>query len=358
MFTIEQVRNLIKSMNVGSISESEMEVLAKDTMDKLNESFKEQFEKGKAEGMREANESVRKARLESFQRGQEKGMATLNEAVAKAEDVAFKAGREKGISESEEEEAEISKDILDLIEQLCIIFDKYTKLTEIVVHEQTKEEFKESFRDALVAFCDKKVNECLPDKEIVNYHRLQQLESFNESVKKMYLINDIDVAAAVDEAKASCQKEFNEAKMMAESQMQRRIAAEKMLESVQAENFLLKKVQNLPASDQKQLLESFKGASVETINESFDRELQKIAQRRSASIPRTQVNDVICESRLHRIRAARARKMEESAKRARQEEDAALRQMNESSEDIARRELENRMGQYAKMCETFQRNGL
>lgn len=358
MFTIEQVKKLIESMNVGSITESEMDVLAKDTMDKLNESFKEQYEKGKADGLKEANESVRKARLESFQRGQEKGQSAITEAVAKAEDLAFKAGRERGIAESEEEEAEISKDILDLIEQICIAFDKFVRLTEIVTHEKTKEEFKESFQNALITFCDKKVNECFPDKEILNYHRLQQLESLNESIKKMYLINDKDVSEAVEEAKQSCQKEFNEAKMMAESQMQKRIAAEKMLESVQAENFLLKKVQNLPTADQKQLLESFKGASVEAINESFDRECQRLAQRRSASVPKTQVNDIICESRIHKIREARARKMEESAKRVREQEDRQLQQMNESSQEVAKKELQNRMGQYARMCETFQRNGL
>ena len=212
MFTIEQVKKLIESMNVGSITESEMDVLAKDTMDKLNESFKEQYDKGKADGLREANESVRKARLESFQRGQEKGKTEITEAVAKAEDIAFKAGRERGIAEAEEEDAEVSKDILDLIEEICIIFDKYVRLVEIVTHEKTKEEFKESFQNALIAFCDKKVNECFPEKEILNYHRLQQLESLNESIKKMYLINDKDVSEAVEEAKQSCKKEFNEAK--------------------------------------------------------------------------------------------------------------------------------------------------
>lgn len=345
-------------MNVGNITESEMDVLAKDTMDKLNESFQEQYEKGKADGMKEAGENVRKARLESFQRGQEKGKSIIDEAVAKAEDVAFKAGRERGIMESEEEEEEISKDILDLIEQLCIIFDKYVRLTEIVTHEKTKEEFKESFQNALVDFCDKKINECFPAKDIVNYHRLQQLESLNESIKKLYLINDKDVSEAVEEAKQSCAKEFNEAKMMAESQTKRRIAAEKMLESVQAENFLLKKIQNLPSSDQKQLMESFKGASVEAINESFDRECQRLAQRRSASVPKTKVNDVICESRIRKIRENRARRLEESERRARIEEDRRMKSMNESSQEIAKKELENRMGQYVNVCESLKRNGL
>lgn len=357
-FTIEDVKKLIESMNVGSITESEKDVLAKDTMDKLNESFAAEYEKGKADGMREANESVRKARLESFQRGKEKGMASLNEAVSKAEDVAFKAGRERGIAESEENESEMSKDILDLIEQLCVIFDKYVRLTEIVTREKTKEEFKESFQDAVVTFFDKKINECFPDKAIVDYHRLQNLEMLNESIKKLYLINDKDVSEAVEDAKKSCQKEYDEARQMAESQMQKRIAAEKMLESVQAENFLLKKVQNLPASDQKQLMESFKGASIEAINESFDRERERLSQRRAAAAPKADVKDFICESKIQKLRKFRARKMEEAAKREQLREDAKMKQINESSQDIAKKELESRMGQYAKMCETFQRNGL
>ena len=336
MFTKEQVKKLIESMNVGNITESEMDVLVQDTMNRLNESFQEQYEKGKSDGMKEANESIRKIRLESFQHGQEKGLASLNEAVEKAEDAAFKAGRERGIAESEEENDEISKELLDAIEQLCIVFDKFVRLTEIVTHEKTKEEFKESIQDKLIEFFDRKVNECFPEKDIVNYHRLQQLESLNESIKKLYLINDKDVSEAVREAKESCSKEFNEAKMMAESQMQKRIAAEKMLESVQAENYLLKKIQNLPSSDQRQLMESFKGASMETINESFERECQRISQRRAASVQQPKVNDVICESRIRKIRESRIRRIEENAKRRKAEEDLKNQQINESSEEIAK----------------------
>lgn len=358
MLNKEQVKKLIESMNVGNITESEMDVLAEDTMTKLNESLTEQYEKGKADGMREANESIRKVRLESFQRGQEKGKESITEAVKAAEDAAFKAGRERGIAEAEEEEDEVAKELLDVIEELCIVFDKYVRLTEIVTHEKTKEEFKESAQKAIIEFCDRKINESFPEKDIVNYHRLQQLESLNESIKKLYLINDKDVAEAVAEAKESCAKEFNEAKMMAESQMKKRIAAEKMLESAQAENMLLKKVQNLPASDQKVLLESFKGASVETINESFDREYQRMVQRRSAMVQKPQVNDVVNESRIAKIRENRHRRIEESRKMAKIREEQQTKQLNESIEERAKKAVQSRMGQYAAMCETYQRHGL
>lgn len=358
LFTKEQVKKLIESMNVGNITESEMDVLVEDTTTKLNESFTEQYEKGKADGMREANESIRKIRLESFQRGQEKGKESITEAVKAAEDAAFKAGRERGIAESEEAEDEISKELLDVIEELCIVFDKYVRLTEIVTHEKTKEEFKESARDAIIEFCDRKINESFPEKDIVNYHRLQQLESLNESIKKLYLINDKDVSEAVEEAKSSCAKEFNEAKMMAESQMQKRIAAEKMLESVKAENFLLKKVQNLAAADQKALMESFKGASMETINESFDRECQRLAQRRSAMVQTPKVNDIVNESRIQKIRESRVHRIEENAKIAKNRDEQKMKQLNESIEERARKALQTRMGQYAEMCKTYQRNGL
>lgn len=358
MFTKEQVKKLIESTNVGNMSESEMDVLVQDTMERLNESFSEQYEKGKADGMREANEGIRKIRLESFQRGQEKGMSTVTEAVEKAEDAAFKAGRERGIAESEEEDEELTKELVGVIEKLCITFDKFVRLTEIVVHEETKEEFKESVQDALIKFCDRKVEECFPEKDIVNYHRLQQLEALNESMKRMYLISDRDVSEAVAEAKESCSKEFNEAKMMAESQMKRRIAAEKMLESVQAENLLLKKVQNLPVSDQKQLMESFRGASAEVINESFDREAQRLAQRRASTVQTAKVSDIICESRLAKLRAIRAKKLEESERRRRAEEDLKLKRIEESAETMEKKALDSRMGAYASMCETLKRNGL
>lgn len=355
-FTKESVRKLIESINVGSINESELEVLVNDTTDKLNESFKSAYEAGKTDGINESTETLRKERLESFKRGEEKGKKTLQEAVEKAEKVAFAAGHDKAILESEEEADEISKDILDAIEELCKVFDKYTRLVEIITHDVATEEVKESVTNALIQFCDRRVNESLPEKTIVNYHRLQQLEALNESIKKMYLINDIDVANAVQEAKESCAKEFNEAKEYAVNQTKKRIAAEQLLESVKAENYLLKRVRNLPSSDQKELLEKFRGASVDVIDESFEREYQRLSTRHAENIQKARVNDIVCESRLQKMREDRIRRVEESQKKMREEEQKAL--ITESAENKAKNAYNNKMNIYVNGCKTLARNGL
>lgn len=355
-FTKESVKKLIESINVGSINESEMDVLVNDTTEKLNASFKSAYDAGKTDGINESTENLRKERLESFKRGEEKGKKTLQEAVEKAEKVAFSAGYDKAILESDEEADEISKDILDAIEELCKVFDKYTRLIEIITHDKATEEVKESITNALIQFCDRRVNESLPEKTIVNYHRLQQLEALNESIKKMYLINDIDVANAVQEAKESCAREFNEAKEYAVDQTKKRIAAEQLLESVQAENYLLKRVRNLPASDQKELINKFRGASTNVIEESFDREYQKLASRHAANVQKARVNDVICESRLRKIREDRMRRIEESQKKAHEVEEKEI--INESAENIAKKVYDNQMNIYVNGCKTLARNGL
>ena len=355
-FTKESVRKLIESINVGSINESELEVLVNDTTDKLNESFKSAYEAGKTDGINESTENLRKERLESFKRGEEKGKKTLQEAVEKAEKVAFAAGHDKAILESEEEADEISKDILDAIEELCKVFDKYTRLVEIITHDVATEEVKESVTNALIQFCDRRVNESLPEKTIVNYHRLQQLEALNESIKKMYLINDIDVANAVQEAKESCAKEFNEAKEYAVNQTKKRIAAEQLLESVKAENYLLKRVRNLPLSDQKELLEKFRGASVDVIDESFEREYQRLSARHAENIQKARVNDIVCESRLQKMREDRIRRVGESQKKMREEEQKAI--ITESAENKAKNAYNNKMDIYVNGCKTLARNGL
>lgn len=353
MLCKEDVKKLIESINVGKMNESEMDVLVEDTLKKLNESFDESFQKGREAGKAEVTESLRKERLESFQRGLAKGTQKVEAAINESEKIAFNAGHEQAIHEAEEKEAEVSKELLDLIEQLCIVFDKYTRLVEIATTESSKEFFKESVKNALIDFCDRKVNESFPKEVIVDYHRMQKLESVLESVKKVALITDADVSEAVEKAKESCAKEFTEAKQLAEDQTKKRIAAEQMLESVKAENYLLKKVQSLPVSDQKSLMESFKGASIESIDESFDREKQRLIERHQASvIQKPVVADVICESRIQKLRESRARKIEESAKT---EKDGQKQQVNESAQQTAANPV---MDAYVSNCKMLQRQGL
>ena len=115
-----------------------------------------------------------------------------------------------------------------------------------------------------------------------------------ESFKKSLLLTDADVSEAVKQARASVENELVEAKNSLREQTQKRISAEKLLESVQSENLLLQKVAALPTAEQKVMLESFKGKSAAEINESFDREHLKYLRRTEAAKP--VVTDVVNEA--------------------------------------------------------------
>lgn len=295
MFTKEDVKQLIESVNVGTLTEDEKGVLTDDVYKRLNEAFEKCKEDTRKECQKEAADKLKKERVKSFKHGETSANEKTSEAIKIAEATAFEAGREQGVKESEANEEEVSEELIAKIEELCKEFDISSKLVELATHESSKEYFKESTKQAVSDFIEKKINESFPQKMVVNYDRLNKLEEVFESLKSTLTVNDESVCEARIAAQEAVQNELDEAKEGLQVQTKKRIAAEQMLESVKAENYLLKKISALPQNEQKEMLESFQGASIATIDESFDKEYQKVL-RRHENGKRPVVNDVISES--------------------------------------------------------------
>lgn len=191
-------------------------------------------------------------------------------------------------------------------------------------------------------FIDRKIVESLPKQMVIDYDRLNQLENVCESVKTLLCVSDKEVSETANKIKDEYLQEIKESKAGLAEQTKRRIEAEQVAESLKAENLLLKKVSALPIAEQKVLTESFKGASVKTINENFDKEYSRLVQRRD-NRPAV-VKDTICESRKPKIEVSK-QPVVESTKKV---EDSDSQIITESTH----------MSDYVNICNKFKKFGL
>jgi len=339
MFTLEDTKELVKSLNTGTaLTEEEVSVLAEECHKKISEAFDECAKKAYDKAVSDTKEEFKKERVKAFKRGKDSANECTAKEVSIAESNGFEAGKQVALQEAYAEESEVVEEVLGIVKKLCQNFDKVSRLVELVTKKDTEMEMQESFKTTIGDFINKKIDESFPEKLVIDYDRLNTLENVCESFKKTLCINDKEVAQVVESTKNEIMQEFDETKEALKNQTQRRIRAEQLLESAKAENLLLKKVSKLPLAEQKALMESFKGASVATINESFDSEYQKIQRKHhTAKISvKPVVNDVICES----------------SKNERKETSSAI---NESAKNVnesahAASPSKSRMEEYARAC--------
>lgn len=334
MFSIEDTKQLVESINFGSLTEEELDTLVGDIHEKLESAFNECAVKAKEEAIAECGEQMKQEKATAYNEGYQAAKEEDNETISLTESTAFKAGVEEATKKNEEEASQKVIDLIGMVEEFVKMTDKFIRLSEDIGAEKATEEVKESFASTVSSFIDETINESMPKKTVVDYDRLRNLEGICESFKKVLSINDETIAESLKSTKDEFAKELASAKESLQEQTKRRIAAEQVLESIKAENLLLKKVSSLPTADQKVLLESFKGATIQQINEGFDIEKQKLHRTHLSSKP--VVRDIILES-----------KKEEPKKQK--------RKVNESVELPSRDDM---MSSYVNSCKKFKQFGL
>lgn len=334
MFSIEDTKQLVESINFGSLTEEELDTLVGDIHEKLESAFNECAVKAKEEAIAECGEQMKQEKATAYNEGYQAAKEEDNETISLTESTAFKAGVEEATKKNEEEASQKVIDLIGMVEEFVKMTDKFIRLSEDIGAEKATEEVKESFASTVSSFIDETINESMPKKTVVDYDRLRNLEGICESFKKVLSINDETIAESLKSTKDEFAKELASAKESLQEQTKRRIAAEQVLESIKAENLLLKKVSSLPTADQKVLLESFKGATIQQINEGFDVEKQKLHRTHLSFKP--VVRDIILES-----------KKEEPKKQK--------RKVNESVELPSRDDM---MSSYVNSCKKFKQFGL
>ena len=192
--------------------------------------------------------------------------------------------------------------MLDFQKKLTETRDSAIKATKKLVEEKMEKEYKEVFEsimahqkdvyeksskidilksqklmtEALDQYLDKYVEEVLPKKTIVDYARMQKLESIHESLKGMLLVNEDAVEKKVEAVKSKLEE-----KMVSESKkLKDKIAAqEKVIAESQAlsdslatkcarmlrESMIDKKTKNLPIAESEKMRERLSKMTVEEI---------------------------------------------------------------------------------------------
>lgn len=203
--------------------------------------------------------------------------------------------------------------MLDFQKKLTETRDSAIKATKKLVEEKMEKEYKEVFEsimahqkdvyeksskidilksqklmtEALDQYLDKYVEEVLPKKTIVDYARMQKLESIHESLKGMLLVNEDAVEKKVEAVKSELEE-----KMVSESkELKDKIAAQEKViaESQTATDELKKKygellkkqlisekTKNLPIVESKKMQERLGKMTAEEIVKNFKTVLESV----------------------------------------------------------------------------------
>lgn len=166
--------------------------------------------------------------------------------------------------------------------------DIYNRLLEKIAVAEATKKVTEEMAEAVDGFIGEKLEECIPDETIVDYHRLQSLEKTMAVLKEAMLLGDSEVQQAITES----EKRIAESYSKKEKVLRRNLAATrgKLLKAVTesrkmkaeaasqaAERLLEEKTADLPAFEAKEIKKRLAGKSVDEINSRFNAVYESIA---------------------------------------------------------------------------------
>ena len=199
---------------------------------------------------------------------------------------------ESNIQKTKEDTRRVTRDLVEkkMEAKFRKVFESIMKhkaeLDEISAKVQKKvTQIKESRKmaDKVDQFLNEALEEAMPKKEIVNYKKLQKLETLVESMKNILVVNDDTISektAALEQEydkkiKALNSKVDSLTKNLNES-IKKEIQLKKRLDAAKAEKLLNEKLNDLPNFEARQVRRRLAGASVEEINKSFNQILESV----------------------------------------------------------------------------------
>ena len=199
---------------------------------------------------------------------------------------------ESNIQKTKEDTCRVTRNLVEkkMEAKFRKVFENIMKhkaeLDEISSKVQKKvTQIKESRKmaDKVDQFLNEALEDAMPKKEIVNYKRLQKLETLVESMKDILVVNDDTISektASLEKSYDSKIKSLNSkvddlTKKLNES-IKKEINLKKRLDAAKAEKLLNEKLNDLPSFEARQVKRRLAGASVEEINKSFTQILESI----------------------------------------------------------------------------------
>ena len=171
----------------------------------------------------------------------------------------------------------------EVFERILKHSNEHSKLLSKIQNKAVK--INESKRIAHITdqFLNTYVESILPEKTIVDYDRMEKLETLHESLKDLLLVNE----NAVEEKKQKLQESFKKQKRDYETQiaklqvklnesMKNELSLNKKIDNFKAQQLLESKIQDLPDFEARQMRKRFANSTTAEINKNFGKILESI----------------------------------------------------------------------------------
>ena len=224
----------------------------------------------------------------------EQAGVTLNESQKESLDT-FMLDLEAKINETRDSAIKATKKVVE--EKLE---KEYSKVVESIVSHQREiletsgkiavarqqKKMRKLMGEAVENYLDTYLQEVLPKKTIVDYDRMQKLESLHESLRDLLVVNDRAVEEKVEQVREGFVKESAELKATVKAlenklneSMKKELSLNRKLEQAKARELVAEKTKNLPIVESKEMSRRLKGMGVDEINKRFDEILEDVHQK-------------------------------------------------------------------------------
>lgn len=241
-------------------------------------------------------------------------------------------------------EDKLSKEYRAVFESILAHQQKHAELAGKIQNKITKINESKHIARAVNGYITSAVKEALPEKEIVNYDRLNKLESVFESLKDTLLVNDASVEAKrkeLTESYAAETKDLTEKITQLEKKLNESMAREQStaakLEQKNAKELLESKTKDLPLFEAQQVKRRLAGATCVEIEKNYKkllesvREEMKEACKEEEKTLEEEISDIIAKESESKKEPVKDEKPVEEAKK--EEADADKDECDESDED-------------------------
>lgn len=182
-------------------------------------------------------------------------------------------------------EEKLSKEYRAVVESILKHQQEYFMLASKIQDRMTKVNESQKIARAVDTYLDSALKEALPEKSIIDYDRLNKLETVFESLKDTLLVNDAAVEAKraeLTEAFETDRKALDSKISKLEKQLNESISREQklatQLEAKKAKELLEKKTADLPLFEAQQVKRRFAGATCAEIEKNFKKLLESVRE--------------------------------------------------------------------------------
>ena len=203
-------------------------------------------------------------------------------------------------------EEKLAKEYRTVVESVLAHVQEHSVLAGKIQNKITKINESEKIAHAVDGYLDSVLESALPKKKIVDYDRLNKLESVFESLKDTLLVNDATVEAKrkeLTESFESDRKELDKKIASLEKKLNESIARERKLtasvEANKAKDLLMKKTKDLPLFEAQQIRRRLAGATCAEIEKNFKKLLESVREemkeecREETRTLEEEINDII-----------------------------------------------------------------